>query len=248
MQAPRVRDARSGSLGPARLCRAESRFARRRKIAGQARHQRAGRVPRFLRRDLVGGRAALVQRQDRAVGDFLLRRRAMGDRGAAPALSRGAACRGRARTISSATGRGATASSRPGSSIAGGTAPCCGASTAMPRAPISTSSPASAAPAPRAFRPPSSRRTARTISRMCWRTRSSTTGTRSAAPILRGSSCRRSRSRTGAGSRSICAAPSPDGSEYPRARNGSRCSRGPISSPSSCPRRWRCSAASSTAI
>ena len=60
VQASGVRDARSGSVGAARLYRAEGRFARRRKIAGQARHQRAGRVSRFLRRDLVGGRAALV--------------------------------------------------------------------------------------------------------------------------------------------------------------------------------------------
>ena len=62
-------------VGAARLRRRPGRLPRRRPLARQARRQLAAGVQGFRRGDRVGRGAALVQRQGRALGHFLLRGR-----------------------------------------------------------------------------------------------------------------------------------------------------------------------------
>ncbi len=66
-----VGNARSRGLGSRWLYHHPRRCARLRQVAGPARAQLAGGIPRLLRRDRMGGRAALVQRQGRAYRHFL---------------------------------------------------------------------------------------------------------------------------------------------------------------------------------
>ena len=66
-------DRQPGMVGAARLCRRAGRRPRQRQVAGPVRAVVARRGGRFLRRHRMGGGAAVVQRQGRAVRHFVFR-------------------------------------------------------------------------------------------------------------------------------------------------------------------------------
>ena len=160
VQASGVRAAGPGGVGAARLRRHRGRLARRRQVAGPARSQFAGRVPRLLRRDRMGGARSRGAAARSGCSASPTTRPASGSSPRCARRISPRCCRGRAPTTSIATAPARTASSPAASSSAGGRAACCAISMAMPSRPITTSTPASAPPAPPRSPPTSSRGTA----------------------------------------------------------------------------------------